>query len=79
MADAMFDARHEVSPYRGDHRAARRAMDGRRESPDCSAEPRGSADISEVEVARRYGAVRGLLTAWRRKFASSLTTRWALI
>jgi transposase len=70
MANAMLDARHEGNSYRrievitGQRRRRRR-----REGPDCRGELEEGANISEV--ARRHGVVRGLLTTWRRKFASA--------
>ncbi|MCC8969174.1 transposase [Bradyrhizobium brasilense] len=44
-------------------------MDGGREGPDRGGELEEGANISEV--ARCHGVVRGLLTVWRRKFATA--------
>ena len=57
--------------HRGDHGAASAtALDGRGEGPGSL--PRGlEAGANISEVVRRHGVVRGLLTAWRRQFASA--------
>lgn len=73
MADAMLDARHEGDSYRrievitGQRRRRRWTAEEKARIVAESFEE--GANISEV--ARRHGVVRGLLTAWRRQFASS--------
>jgi transposase len=73
MADAMLDARHKGDSYRRIE-----VITGQRRRRQWTAEEKArivaesfeeGANISEV--ARRHGVVRGLLTAWRRKFASA--------
>jgi transposase len=77
MADAMhearLDARHEGGSYRRIE-----VITGQRRRRRWTAEEKAGivaesfeegANISEV--ARRHGVVRGLLTAWRRQFASA--------
>jgi transposase len=73
MANAMLDAWHEGDSYRRIE-----VITGQRRRRQWTAEEKArivaesfeeGANISEV--ARRHGVVRGLLTAWRRKFASA--------
>ena len=79
MADAMLDARHEDDSYRRIE-----VITGKRRRRHWTAEEKArivaesfeeGANISEV--ARRHGVVRGLLTAWRRKFASAVGLKTA--
>lgn len=73
MADAMHNARNEVDSYRrievitGDRR--RRHWTAEEKARIVAESFEEGTNISEV--ARRYGVARGLLTAWRRKFAST--------
>ena len=73
MANAMLDARHEGDSYRRIE-----VITGHRRRRQWAAEEKArivaesleeGANISEV--ARRHGVVRGLLTAWRHKYASA--------
>jgi transposase len=73
MHEAMLDARHEGGSYRRIE-----VITGQRRRRQWTAEEKArivaesleeGANISEV--ARRHGVVRGLLTAWRRKFATA--------
>lgn len=79
MADAMLDARHEGNSYRrievitGQRRRRQWTADEKARIVAESFEK--GANISEV--ARRHGVVRGLLTTWRRKFASAAGVRAA--
>jgi transposase len=77
MADAMheatLDARHEGGSYRrievitGQRR--RRRWTAEEKAGIVAESLEAGANISEV--ARRHGVGRGLLTAWRRQFASA--------
>jgi transposase len=73
MVDAMLDTRHEGDSYRRIE-----VITGQRRRRQWTAEEKArivaesfeeGANISEV--ARRHGVVRGLLTVWRRNFASA--------
>jgi transposase len=76
MHEAMLDARHEGGSYRrievitGQCRRRHWTSDEKARIVAESFEE--GANISEV--ARRHGVVRGLLTAWRRKFAVAQPT-----
>jgi len=73
MANAMLDARQEGNSYRrievitGQRR--RRRWTAEEKARIVAESFEAGANISEV--ARRHGVVRGLLTAWRRKFATA--------
>jgi transposase len=73
MANAMLDARQEGGSYRrievvtGQRR--RRRWTAEEKARIVAESFEAGANISEV--ARRHGVVRGLLTAWRRKFATA--------
>jgi transposase len=73
MANAMLDGRHEGDSYRrievitGQRRRRQWTVEEKARIVAESFEE--GANISEV--ARRHGVVRGLLTTWRRKFASA--------
>src|SRR5512147_1630085 len=79
MHEAMLDARQEGGSYRrievitGQRRRRRWTAEEKARIVAESFEE--GANISEV--ARRHGVVRGLLTAWRRKFASAVGIRTA--
>jgi transposase len=73
MLEAMLDARQEGGAYRRIE-----VITGQRRRRQWTAEEKArivaesyeeGANISEV--ARRHGVVRGLLTAWRHKFATA--------
>ncbi|MGX1350499.1 transposase-like protein [Bradyrhizobium elkanii] len=73
MHEAMLDARQEGGSYRRIE-----VITGQRRRRQWTAEEKArivaesfeeGANISEV--ARRHGVVRGLLTVWRRKFATA--------
>lgn len=77
MHEAMLDARHEGGSYRRVE-----VITGQRRRRQWTAEEKArivaesfeeGANISEV--ARRHGVVRGLLTAWRHKFAAAADAR----
>ena len=73
MADAMLDARQEGNSYRrievitGQSRRRRWTAEEKARIVAESFE----ADANISEVARRNGVARGLLTAWRRQFATA--------
>ncbi len=73
MHEAMLDARHDGGSYRrievitGQRR--RRRWTAEEKAGIVAESFEAGANISEV--ARRHGVVRGLLTAWRRQFASA--------
>jgi transposase len=79
MADVTLDARHEGDSYRrievitGQRR--RRQWTAEEKAGIAAESLKEGANISEV--ARRHGVVRGLLTTWRRKFASAAGVRAA--
>jgi transposase len=71
MSNAMLDARQEGGSYRRIE-----VITGQRRRRRWTAEEKArivaesfEVDANISEVARRNGVVRGLLTAWRRKFA----------
>ncbi|WP_407175639.1 IS66-like element accessory protein TnpA [Bradyrhizobium sp. STM 3562] len=73
MHEAMLDARHEGGSYRRVE-----VITGQRRRRHWTAEEKArivaesfEAGANISEVARRHGVVRGLLTTWRRQFASS--------
>src|SRR5271167_2886166 len=73
MHEAMLDARQEGGSYRRIE-----VITGQRRRRQWTAEEKArivaesfEADANISEVARRHGVVRGLLTAWRRKFATA--------
>ena len=73
MANAMLDARQEGDSYRRIE-----VITGRRRRRRWRAEEKAliiaesfETDINISEVARRHGVARGLLTAWRRQFATA--------
>lgn len=77
MYEAMLDAKHEGGSYRRVE-----VITGQRRRRQWTAEEKArivaesfeeGANISEV--ARRHGVVRGLLTAWRHKFAVAAGAR----
>ena len=73
MANAMLDARHEGDSYRRIE-----VITGQRRRRQWTVEEKArivaesfKEDANISEVARRHGVVRGLLTTWRRKFATA--------
>jgi transposase len=73
MHEAMLDARHEGGSYRRIE-----VITGQRRRRHWTAEEKArivaesfEAGANISEVARRHGVVRGLLTTWRRQFASA--------
>ena len=73
MANAMLDGRQEGGSYRRIE-----VITGQRRRRRWTAEEKArivaesfEVDANISEVARRNGVVRGLLTAWRRKFATA--------
>jgi transposase len=77
MANAMLDARQEGDSYRRIE-----VITGRRRRRRWRAEEKAliiaesfETDINISEVARRHGVARGLLTAWRRQFATAARSK----
>jgi transposase-like protein len=72
MANAMLDARQEGDGYRRIEvitgQSRRRRWTGEEKARIMAESLEAGANISEV--ARRNGVARGLLTAWRRQFAT---------
>jgi len=73
MANAMLDARQEGDSYRRIE-----VITGRRRRRRWTAQEKArivgesfETDANISEVARRHGVARGLLTAWRRQFATA--------
>src|SRR5947199_5523748 len=77
MANAMLDARQEGDSYRRIE-----VITGRRRRRRWVAEEKAriiaesfETDANISEVARRHGVARGLLTAWRRQFATAARSK----
>ena len=77
MANAMLDARQEGDSYRSIE-----VITGRRRRRRWMAEEKAriiaesfETDANISEVARRHGVARGLLTAWRRQFATAARSK----
>jgi transposase len=77
MANAMLDARQEGDSYRRIElitgRSRRRRWTGEEKTRIVAESFEADANISEV--ARRNGVARGLLTAWRHKFAAAARSK----
>src|SRR5262245_61583230 len=73
MANAMLDARQDGDSYRRIEvitgRSRRRQWRAEEKARIVAESLEAGANISEV--ARRNGVARGLLTAWRRRFATA--------
>jgi|SRR5213596_1146627 len=77
MANAMLDARQEGDSYRRIE-----VITGQRRRRRWMAEEKAriiaesfETDANISEVARRHGVARGLLTAWRRQFATAARSK----
>jgi transposase len=77
MANVMLDARQEGDSYRRVE-----VITGRRRRRRWTAEEKAriiaesfETDANISEVARRHGVARGLLTAWRRQFATAARSK----
>ena len=77
MANVMLDARQEGDSYRRIE-----VITGRRRRRRWTAEEKAriiaesfETDANISEVARRHGVARGLLTAWRRQFATAARSK----
>jgi transposase len=77
MANAMLDARQEGDSYRRIEvitgQSRRRRWTGEEKTRIVAESFEADANISEV--ARRNGVARGLLTAWRHKFAAAARSK----